>query len=444
MITRIRQLISRLDSHTVEVLLKSTSSFFVKVLGILASLAISMYLGRELGADGLGIINLTAKIVNFIIVFVLFGVTHFLIKDLSISFSNNDFFNITRSIFSGVVFTGVFSIVIVFVLILLSSKVSDSIFNDPRIKLPLIIALFGMIPMVISRIFSSGLISFGKVWQSNLVNETLSAFVTLGFLMLIYFCDLELTLVSVAVSYAFSRLVVAISVGSIWFKVFTGLGGSLKSFKSKLDFSIIRKSMPFLLFSALGAMNSNVDSIMLGVFSDSSEVGLYTVAARIALMTSFVLQITNSSISSKLASMYSRGELDVMKKMVKNVTFFLMMFGFLSFLVFLIFGKNILSLWGNDFQDAYLVLLILSLGQFFNIATGATGYVLVMCGFEKVLSKIVSFSTGLNLLLNVFFIIYFGAVGAAISTAICVGIENMAKLFFVKKYTGISTIPFIN
>jgi O-antigen/teichoic acid export membrane protein len=98
-------------------------------------------------------------------------------------------------------------------------------------------------------------------------------------------------------------------------------------------------------------------------------------------------------------------------------------------------------LWGNEFKEAYLVLIILAVGQFFNISTGCAGMLLIMCGFEKIHGYISLFFMLLNLILNYTLIVSYGAVGAAIATTITIASENVVKLILAKKKVGISTIP---
>ena len=71
----------KLDGHTLEVLRKSGSSSFVKMIGLFLSLFLSVFLGRTLGADGLGIINLSNKIVTFCVILGLFGAKQMIIKE---------------------------------------------------------------------------------------------------------------------------------------------------------------------------------------------------------------------------------------------------------------------------------------------------------------------------------------------------------------------------
>jgi O-antigen/teichoic acid export membrane protein len=124
--------------------------------------------------------------------------------------------------------------------------------------------------------------------------------------------------------------------------------------------------------------------------------------------------------------------------MVKRVTKGLSLVAISSVILFIVLGKWLLGFWGVEFQDAYWVLLVLSIGQFFNIATGCSGLLLVMCGFEKLHGIISLTTTVLNLLLNYLFIINYGIVGAAIATAISIIFENIMKVLLVKKKIGIT------
>ena len=61
----------KLDIHTLEVVNKSATSTIVKVAGMIIGMGVSILLGRTLGADGLGVFNLSYRIVSFIMIFCL-------------------------------------------------------------------------------------------------------------------------------------------------------------------------------------------------------------------------------------------------------------------------------------------------------------------------------------------------------------------------------------
>lgn len=114
---------------------------------------------------------------------------------------------------------------------------------------------------------------------------------------------------------------------------------------------------------------------------------------------------------------------------------------FFPLMVYVFLGELILSFWGDEFIEAYWVLILVSIGQLFNIATGPAGLLLVMCGYQK-LQTYISFSTIiLNILLNLFLIKFYGIYGAAIATTISLIVENLTKVFFAKKKLNVFTLP---
>jgi O-antigen/teichoic acid export membrane protein len=180
----------------------------------------------------------------------------------------------------------------------------------------------------------------------------------------------------------------------------------------------------------------------LGSLSSLSEVGLYSVAARIAMLTSFFLAVSNAAIAPKIAALYYKQQTKELEVMVKKTTKILIVIATVTSLLFIVFGKFILGIWGSDFVSGFTILVILSLGQFFNIATGCSGLLLSMTGFEKIHGYISLITLIANIILNIVLINKMGALGAAIATAVTVSFGNIAKLILAKKKTGIMTLPF--
>jgi O-antigen/teichoic acid export membrane protein len=436
MIKKLKNRISKLDEHTLEVVKKSSASMIVKTTGMLVGLLVSIFLGRTIGAEGLGIINLANTIASLLIVITLFGFNNVLIKNIAISHYNKDWRAISQNIYTSTWFNGSLAFLLALIGILSASYFSRTIFNNPNLEIPLIIAIAMIIPQTFSRVFASGLNGFRKIWQSNLVNEALSIWVVAFGIVILQILKIKITVINVAILYAIGRLVVSCSIFVYWKSIFT-----YKGEKSLILKPMLKMALPLLLVSGTSIIASNADALMLGWLSDVREVGLYTVAARLALLVSIFLQVSNAAISPKLASLFATNNIVEINILVKRVTLGLVIIAILFLIVFIIGGNFILGLWGNEFKEAYLVLIILAVGQFFNISTGCAGMLLIMCGFEKIHGYISLFFMVLNLILNYILIVSYGAVGAAIATAITVGFENIAKLILVKNKIGISTIP---
>jgi len=426
-----------LDEHTLEVVKKSAPSILVKVLGMLIALLVSIALGRLLGAEGLGIINLTTKISSILIILALLGTPQLLIKELAIAVNDKNWQEVKSLIKSGLIVNSISALLLIALIVILAPWISKYIFDNKDITIPLVVATCAVLFQVISRVYASGIIAYKKIWQSNLVNEGLSIAVVGVLLGVWYVFGFTIDVIRVAVFYFVGRVVVTTYVVIYWRTLF----------KNKAEFhnksrALIKKSFPFLMVSATAIIAANIDSVMVGWLSSVKEVAYYTVASRIALLTIFFLQVTNAALSPKLATLYKAGKIKEMNKMVQRVTSGLICVAILPVIVFALFGESILGLWGAEFSSGYWLLIVLSLGQLVNIGTGSAGLLLVMTGFEKIQANISFIAIGINLLINFILIGQFGALGAAIATAIALSFENISKVIYAKKKTGVMTLPF--
>ncbi len=437
-----RKISLKLDAHTFEIFEKSVASMIVKILGMIGSISISIYLGRTLGADGLGVITLSFKIITIILVFSLFGFPKFLIKEIAIAFRKKRWERIGNLMNSAYLINGSFSLVISIIFILVTPYISIHFFNEPRLITPLTVALVAMTPMVFSRLFSSALIGYRKIWQSNLVNETLRVYLVGIILIVMYLADYEITVIKVVYAYAFAQSIVTISIGIYWHKLYSST--SISGVKKKIQASILlKKTSPFLLIATTVTLASNIDIIMLGWLKDTSQVGLYTVAGRIAFLSSFLLLITNSAVSSKIAALYAENKIQQLELMVQRVTAGLSVLGLIPLLIFIVFGSEILTIWGVEFAQSYWILIYLGIGQFVNMSTGAVGLILSMCGYESKLWKLSAIFLILSIILNYIFINLYGGIGAAIATSIVIISKNILYSFIVYRELNIYIFPIL-
>jgi O-antigen/teichoic acid export membrane protein len=80
------------------------------------------------------------------------------------------------------------------------------------------------------------------------------------------------------------------------------------------------------------------------------------------------------------------------------------------------------------------------LGQFINVITGSTGYLLTMSGHEKDMRNITIINGIMAIVLALILNPIFGAMGSAVSTAIAVASTNLMAVGMVKKRLGFNTL----
>ncbi len=438
MLKFLKNKLSLLDEHTLEVVRKSSSSMVVKITGMAAAFAVSIILGRTIGPEGLGIVNLANQVVAIVLILGMLGMNNVILKEVAIAYERKDWQHVANTMFTAFRINIPLALIFSVGFILLTPWLTENFFNEPQLKVPLIIALAVIVPQVVSRIFASGVNGFRKIWQSSLVNDTLSSGVVALGLVVLLLLKIEITVINVAILYAVGRVTVTFAVGTYWKHLFNFIGK-----RTPQSRSMLKVAFPLLVVSATTTIASNADTLMLGWLSDTREVGFYSVAARLGLLTSFFHMLTVSTLTPKIAALFEQNKKAELQTMVQQVTKGLGFIGLASIFVFYFGGNLFLQFWGKEFTKAYWPLIVIAIGQFFNIGTGATGVILIMTGYEKIVGYITVTTLIMNLVLNYILIPQLGATGAALATASSMTLENIVKLIVVYRKTGIITIPLI-
>ena len=441
MIKKIKDKFNLLDEHTLEVIKKSSGSLIVKVSGMGVSFFVSIFIARTLGAAGTGIINLVSQIISFLVIICVLGFSQIIIKEVAIAYNKGNFQRVKDVLFSAYVINGAVGVLCTVFLILFSEALATSFFKNPDLKVPLIVLSIALIPQIVSKIMSAALVGYKRIWQSNLIDQTLNIGIVSILLLLLWILNVEISVIKVAIVYAIASLCVTISGIFYWRHLNKNIQKQIPIF---LGNYMIINGLPLLIVSTSLFISTSADTFMLGWLRGTKEVGVYTVASKLAMLTSFFLQISISTMGQKIAVMFKNQEIKALEQLLQRVTTGLIGIGFLSLIFFIFLGKYILNIWGYEFILGYPVLVILTIGQFFNIASGPVGTLLVMTNHQKILRNITVITVLFNLILNYFLIKNFGAMGAAIATAFTTILNMGLSIFFVRKKTGLKILRFLN
>jgi len=180
--------------------------------------------------------------------------------------------------------------------------------------------------------------------------------------------------------------------------------------------------------------------IFLGVWGSSSEVGIFGVANRVATLTSLVLIAVNSIAAPKFAAFHHQGDRKNLGETARHAARLTTLLAAPVLLFFVIVPEWILQLFGNEFAQGGLILAILAIGEFVNVATGSVGYLLAMSGHDRLLWGSTILSASVNVVLCLALIPIYGAIGAAIAAATSVVVGNLVNVYLVWRHLGIMTM----
>lgn len=218
------------------------------------------------------------------------------------------------------------------------------------------------------------------------------------------------------------------------------MGPSLRVATSHYQWSYWSLSaVSFFFMSTVSLVNAQADVVMLGAMLGANEgnVGVYQIAVKLSQIPKTLLIVVNAVIAPLIADFYARGEHKRLQNMLTKTARGVLILALPLLAVLMIFGHYFLYLWGEEFVMAHTTLIILCIAQFFNLAFGSVGNILLMTGYEKPVLIVLSITCIINILINYLLIPHLHINGAAIATGISLFIWNAMLAVFLVKQLGI-------
>lgn len=172
-----------------------------------------------------------------------------------------------------------------------------------------------------------------------------------------------------------------------------------------------------LLVSGFVLLLGQTDTLMMGAMRGTTEAGIYAVASRLAVFTSFMFGAVNAIIAPQIAELHATGrrrELQRVLTLGARVSFG---FALPAAVVLWIAGEPILDLFGSSFGEGMPALVLLVAAQVVNCAAGAVGSLMTMTGLQLRAAWVFGSSALVNVALNALLIPRLGIMGAALATA---------------------------
>ena len=180
-----------------------------------------------------------------------------------------------------------------------------------------------------------------------------------------------------------------------------------------------RAALPFALLGGVGILNTQIDILMLGVLSDSDQVGLYRVAVLGAALVAFGLQAANVVLPTLFARLQAQDDQAQLQSLVTLSSRLILLGALPDAVVLWAFGVFLITLvFGGEFAPAYEPMAVLVAGELMGASLGSMGFLLSMSGKESQALRVLMVCAVFNVLLNLILIPLFGMMGAAAATAI--------------------------
>jgi O-antigen/teichoic acid export membrane protein len=204
----------------------------------------------------------------------------------------------------------------------------------------------------------------------------------------------------------------------------------------------LRTSAPLLLITLFTQYFAEITIVLISPHVSPEELGVFNVSYRTALLIAFGLSAVNSVLMPAASRLYAQGDIEGLQTLVRQTT--LLKFGpsLGAVVVVVVFGREILSIFGEGFEAGYEPLVILCLAQVLRSAVGPVDMLLRVTGHQDRCLLVFGVSLVLAVLLNLVLVPPFGILGAAVGVFIVVGFWSGWLHSLVVRYLGIKPSVF--
>ena len=315
----------------------------------------------------------------------------------------------------------------------LSEPIAAYVFNKPAFAE----VLFWMLPALPAMALFF-LLSFAFQAQHRVVLTTLfqnlgiSTLFIMGFGYLWFQQPDAINAVTSAQVYAVAAASIFIAAIVLWFS------------QRNVNFKITGYRDPELTHASMNLWTASIMSLAVqwsgiliaGAMLPAEEVAQLTAAQRSAMLTSFVLMVVNMVVAPRYARLWKEGNIERVQYLAKWSTRGMIAMVLPVVAVMMIWPEKVMGLFGDGYEESAVLLMILAVGQFVNVATGSVGYLLNMSGHEREFNRVTMISGPMAIVLAILLTKYHGAIGTAFATAVGVALQNIGAIVLVKKRLG--------
>ncbi|MGC2248991.1 MAG: flippase, partial [Terriglobales bacterium] len=183
---------------------------------------------------------------------------------------------------------------------------------------------------------------------------------------------------------------------------------------------------------------AQADKIMLGIFLDVRQVGIYAIAGALVGFVPVALQSVNQIFSPTIADLHARGEHALLGRLFQTLTKWILGLTLPLALVMIVDSKPLMRLFGPAFEAGWVVLILGTLGQLINAGVGSVGYLLLMSGNQRRLIRVQAIMAVFVVVTTAGLVRPFGIVGVALAAALTNAIANYLNLREVRAALDIS------
>jgi len=426
------------DAHLGEVLRGAALAFVLRGFGAGLAFMLNAMIARMLGAEGAGLYFLALSVTMIAAVIARLGLDNALLRFVAVHASKEEW-GLVKGVFAlGMRMALISSALLTLLCFILAPWLAEYVFNKPDLGTPLRWMSLGIMSFSLMMLMSECLKGMRRIRNAMLVSGVLYPLIAL---LLVWPLVTLFGVGGANAAYVLGTGGAAVVGLIFWRRAMASHAAQPTSFPRD---QLLASSRPLLVTSVINsAVLAWAPLLLLGIWGTTEETGIFGAATRLAMLLTFFLIAVNTVIAPKFAALFNEGEMETLAGIARKSALFISLAASPVFILFIVAGDWVMSVFGPGFEAGGQVLTILAAGEAVNSLTGPVGFILIMSGRERDARNVAVFSGVLLLALSVFLIPKYGMLGAAAATATAVVTSNMLLAWLVWRRLGIVTVPFL-
>lgn len=205
--------------------------------------------------------------------------------------------------------------------------------------------------------------------------------------------------------------------------------------------ALLRAGSGFTLATLTSATLPMAGVWVLAVFSPVSEVAVFAVAVRVALLLAVPTAIGMRTLAPRIAAAAAEGRLGTLEAAVRRSASWSTLVAGLGVLVLAVTGQALLpAVFGSEYAAALAPTLVLGVGVLVNAWTGPCSVVLSHAGHQRVVAVSALVSSLAFFALSAWWAPPWGATGVAAAAAVAMSARNLHLARAAARALGIRTV----
>lgn len=409
----------------------SGQSFVIKILSLVIGFALQVLLARVLKVEEFGMYMYVLAWVNILTLVGKFGLDQAAKKFLPVYQANNDQNKLAGFILYSFKKVLYISLMLGFVIILITYLLKDKIGVDL-----FIVFVAGAALLLINsqlQLIGSFLEALKKIIPGQLPRNIIRpVLLGLGVVVLIFINKPNATAAMIV-----NIIATALALAVIVFYLLKYI--NLQTNHHPIDSDWLNTAFPLLLTSGVHLMLTQTDIILLGYLRNTDLAGIYSSVSRISQLVLFGLTAVNIITAPLISELYVEKNFKKLQEMVSFSALLTLVLTMPVIVIIALITPFILNIFGPEFVTGSTALRIILLGQVINALSGSISFIMTMTKFHKQSLYILTLAAIINLVLNVFLIPLFGLEGAAATTAITTVFWNVTMYFYIRNNLDIDS-----